>query len=163
MKTDDDGTFQLEWPKSDYCIFKYKICPKGFQEGFVRQDDEDTMNQNSLGGYLPDGVYDTNTEIRYCCRSDGNAFDPIVLPIDGPFYLFRYKQGCQRVRDMDVTEEYLLFDDDDKPPPSTADIGPVHPGMIFENPPRYPGGGTSSRIFYCYYHHLGSIVSSIIG
>ena len=67
---------------------------------------------------------------------------------------------------MTFVVEYLFWDDDDKPAPSTADIGDVHPGMIFSNPPKYrpsSGKGTWSRIFYCYYELDTTFVDTIIG
>ena len=98
------------------------------------------------------------------CRADGHTYNPVVLPTESPFYLFQYKQGCQEVSGMTSVVEYLLWDDDDKGQPSTADIGVVHPGMIFSNPPKYGNGhATSSRIFYCYYEQDTSFVDTIIG
>lgn len=42
----------------------------GFSSGSVFWDDEDTFNDNSHGGYLPDGTFDSDTKIDYCCRYD---------------------------------------------------------------------------------------------
>lgn len=44
------------------------ISFQGFAEGYVYWDDEDLPNHNNKGGTLPDGDYDKNTRIYYCCR-----------------------------------------------------------------------------------------------
>jgi CUB/sushi domain-containing protein len=46
----------------------YGIFNLGFSSGYVYWDDEDLNNDNSRGGALPDGTYDKNTRIYYCCR-----------------------------------------------------------------------------------------------
>ncbi|KAI8506267.1 hypothetical protein Bbelb_156940, partial [Branchiostoma belcheri] len=95
MKTiSSDGSGS--WPSGSYCIFRKYWCPSGFQPGEIYWDDEDSSNGNSHSGELPDGTYGTDTLIRYCCRSDGDVNTPISLPNGSPFYLFRYRQGCQR-------------------------------------------------------------------
>ena len=45
------------------------VCVPGFSQGSLYWDDEDINNSNEKGGVLPDGVYNTNTKIYYCCRS----------------------------------------------------------------------------------------------
>ena len=56
---------------------------------------------------------------------------------------------------MTSTVEQTVFDDEDSNDPTHADIGNVHPNMVFCNPPKYynpsSGCGTSSTIYYCYY------------
>ena len=44
------------------------VCTAGFQQGFVQWNDENVGNSNAKGGTLPDGVYDDNTNISFCCR-----------------------------------------------------------------------------------------------
>jgi hypothetical protein len=39
-----------------------------FAEGYVKWDDEDSVNRNDWQGLLPDGVYDEDTLQRFCCR-----------------------------------------------------------------------------------------------
>jgi len=141
--------FDRSWPKGDYCIFKYGACPVDFSEGYVKWDDEDSLNRNDWQGVLPDGTYDEDTLQKYCCRSDALPTEPIVLPTDKPFYLFQYKRDmCQKVADMQVTEEWLRFDDEDFKTPSESEIGQVHPGMEFWN---QATGASGSEIYYCYY------------
>jgi len=48
-------------------------------------------------GTLPDGVYNRNTKIFFCCRSDGPADLPIILPTAVPFYLLKFDDRCQKV------------------------------------------------------------------
>ena len=48
-------------------------------------------------GTVPDGVYDRNTKIYYCCRDDGHFTTPIVLPTEVPFYLIKKGEHCQQV------------------------------------------------------------------
>ncbi|OPL21662.1 hypothetical protein AM593_03994, partial [Mytilus galloprovincialis] len=102
------------WPKGNYCFArKGGSCPSGFCTGFIYWDDEDTANRNYKSGVLPDGQYDSNTKINYCCRSDGYAYSYINLPTSKPFYLYKYKSACQRVRGMTVRQESVTMDDED--------------------------------------------------
>jgi len=48
-------------------------------------------------GVMPDGVFDRNTKIFYCCRMDGNPGDPIFLPSSEPFFLMKIGGVCQQV------------------------------------------------------------------
>jgi len=48
-------------------------------------------------GVLPDGRYNKNTRIEYCCRKDGAAERPIQLPSSAPFYLYKHGDICQEV------------------------------------------------------------------
>jgi len=50
-----------------------------------------------LTGSLPDGVYNRNTRIYFCCRADGPASLAILLPTAVPFYLLKYGEHCQKV------------------------------------------------------------------
>ena len=36
-------------------------------------------NKNSKSGTLPDGEYNRNTKIEFCCRTDANENKPVVL------------------------------------------------------------------------------------
>ncbi|XP_052803159.1 uncharacterized protein LOC128233500 [Mya arenaria] len=141
--------FDRNWPAGDYCIFKYGSCPADFAEGFVKWDDEDSMNRNDWQGVLPDGTYDEDTLQRFCCRSDGMPTEAIVLPTDTPFYLFQYKRDvCQKVVNMNVAEQFIRWDDEDFKTPSDSEIGTVHPGMQYWNKAT---GESGSEIYYCYY------------
>ena len=137
--TGDSGT---KWPAGSYCVAKYGPCPDGFQEGSVFWDDQDSDNRNTHGGKMPDGKYDTDTRIDYCCRNDAPTSNQIVLPYVMPFYLMRQSSsGCQQVRYMTVTEEYLQWDDENS---NNRDSKTgLHP---------YDGGDPHNhRLYYCYY------------
>lgn len=76
--------------------------------------DELKDNRNSYSGELPDGDYDppngmSTTKIYYCCRADGvAASNPIYLPTDLPFVLFKSGSHlCQKVEGMQVKSEYF--------------------------------------------------------
>lgn len=79
-----------------------------FNKENVVWKDELKDNRNSYSGELPDGDYDpyglSTTKIYYCCRSDGvAASDPIYLPTDLPFVLFKSGSHlCQKVEGMQV-------------------------------------------------------------
>ena len=104
-KTRSDYPTRKTWPKGSYCIFRYGgSCPTGFDEGYIRWDDEDSNNKNKKHGYLPDGVYGANTKIYFCCRHDPK--DPLLhafgfysltdLPKCSEIMLMRYKGICPR-------------------------------------------------------------------
>ena len=124
-----------------YCIFKKGSCPKGLTEGYIHWDDETEKNINDKGGTLPDGIYDKDTLIYYCCRTDGDKFTPMPLPLISPFYLKAYSSSeCQRVEGAISTEEFIRYDTEDE---SNKD----------KQHGSYPyGGGISNHnISYCYY------------
>ncbi|XP_066285437.1 uncharacterized protein [Branchiostoma lanceolatum] len=135
------------WPRGSYCIFMRHGCPIGFGIGEVFWDDKDSIdifhkNKNHWKGELPDGIYDHNTLIRYCCRNDGNANTRILLPNRSPFYLFRYRQGCQQVAGMNVKEEYFHWDDEDD------NNGNRRRGWH----PYDDGDSNNHKLHYCYYY-----------
>ena len=86
--------------------------------------DEWKNNRNHVSGVLPDqsieGAQESSiphTIINYCCLSDGFPSNPIFLPTDEPFFLFKYKthecQQCQQVKRMSVSEEWFKWDTED--------------------------------------------------
>ena len=95
-----------------YCIYKKGPCPKGLNDGFVYWDDDSYLNENSKSGILPDGVYDVNTNIEFCCRRDGNKNKPVVLSTKEPFYLLAYRfPRCQMVKWAAVSSlEWIYYD-----------------------------------------------------
>jgi hypothetical protein len=57
------------WPSGSYCILQHGgSCPAGFAQGQRHWDDEDIANANSASGTLPDGTYDSNTTMDFCCK-----------------------------------------------------------------------------------------------
>nr|QZH55018.1 ApeC-containing protein 3 [Branchiostoma floridae] len=130
------------WQRGSYCIFKKWSCPSGFQTGYVYWDDEDRGNDNTVSGYYPDGTYNADTGINYCCRSDGSIYNDIILPSSRPFYLFRFSSsGCQQVLNMRVTEEYYLWDDENTYNDDTS----------WGSHPYDSGDGRNHKLWYCYY------------
>ena len=133
--------FILVTHSGQYCIFKKGDCPKGFQEGYVFWDDENVENMNEKGGTLPDGVYDRDTLVHYCCRTDGDKLTSVTLPLTSPFYLKPFNSSeCQRVEGAIATKEYIRFDNEDS-------------GNKDRQSGSYPyGAGISDhKMQYCYY------------
>ena len=88
---------QKSWPKGSYCIFrKGGSCPRSFDQGSIFWDDEDVDNGNTYSGSVPDGHYDRNTRIYFCCRNDGSGRLK-NLPTVQTFMLMRYKGSCPSV------------------------------------------------------------------
>ena len=112
-KTSDQGDFS--WPRGKYCIARHGgICPSGFYGGSIYWDDQNDDNNNDVQNPIPDGKFNNDTKIEFCCRSDGNHNDPILLPPTQPFALYRYDGRCQKVLGMnDPIALYMHFDDED--------------------------------------------------
>ena len=87
------------WPDGKYCIYKKgSSCPTGLDEGFVIWDDENKDNKNSKYGDLPEGLFNEDTKIFFCCSTTGSASKEITLPNEAPFFLFAYESYlCQKV------------------------------------------------------------------
>ena len=127
-------------------MYKKGACPPNTSAGFVYWDDDSFLgiaNYNEKGGTLPDGAYDSNTQIEFCCRTDGDKKHPVSLPTSSPFYLLAYETAeCQQVKWAMATVEWILFDNEDV---SNDD----------NQKGSYPyGAGINRRqhdIHYCYY------------
>lgn len=126
-------------------------------QGAVQWDDKDILNVNQHGGILPDGVYNSNTKINYCCQSMGRWFDPIRLPIHRPFYLLPHNNStlprCQLVKWAVSRLEYIDYD--------TVDIKSVDKSSgnhVFLERIRSssisPLPSTFLRVHYCYYEGI---------
>jgi hypothetical protein len=100
-----------------YCIYKSGVCPNFMRSGWVYWDDENRNNINKKGGFLPDGSYDKDTRMEYCCQIDGNWYDSIELPVSQPFYLLTSNSTdtpkCQMVKWAFSYMEYIVFDTED--------------------------------------------------
>ena len=105
------------WQKGQYCIGKRGSCKDldpAFIEGTIVWDDEDHSNGNRVSGAIPDGKYDHNTRMRYCCRSDGSVNNAIALPNTMPLFLWpNIDSRCQEVIGMSSRLISLLSDDED--------------------------------------------------
>lgn len=121
------------------------------EEGLIHWDDEDGNNHNSFSGELPEGTYNKDTDIKYCCRSDGFASNAIILPTDRDFVLLRYKSSqCQKVKG--TTSEVLFFTwDTENNNPKTRVEGPID-AEVFDNSP-FPElmKFTFLKMYYCLY------------
>ncbi|XP_068715306.1 uncharacterized protein [Montipora foliosa] len=142
------------WPPGQYCVYKKgPDCPAGLKNGFVYWDDDDLVNGNDNGGNLPDGVYDTNTKIEFCCQSDGNKNDPVLLPTETPFYLFPYKSPiCQMVKWAVLTLEWIYYDTEDFS--NDDNRGGAYP---------YDASTKHPTLYYCYYRGCNRTLTSVNG
>ena len=125
-----------------YCVYKEsRGCPTGLTQGAVFWDDDDSYNANSKGGFLPVGRYDKNTWIYFCCKTDGNKDNPVLLPSRSPFYLLTYKSAkCQMVKWAVASLEWIYYDTEhfnnkDK-------VTDAYP---------YNAGKMHPTVYYCYY------------
>jgi hypothetical protein len=110
--------------------------------GWVTWDDENDQNHNSVGGFVPDGTYDKDTKLEYCCQTDDNWYDSIELPVSQPFYLLSSIYAavfprCQMVKWAFSYLEYIEFDTEDEN--NKDSHGGAH--LLL-----YRG-----KIYYCYY------------
>ncbi|XP_070568137.1 uncharacterized protein [Ptychodera flava] len=144
MKTQEIvATEDWVWGPGEYCIYKTGLCPQGFAAGYVLWDDEDDLPQgNALGGTLPDGTYDRNTLIYYCCREDGSPNDPLYLPKEVPFVLIKRSANCQAVNGMSVSEEWFLWDNENI----------LNEDDVVGFAPYNTGGYAQHQLHYCYYY-----------
>ena len=129
-------------PAGQYCIYKRGPCPANFREGFVYWDDDDSkQNKNKHNGTLPDGTYNENTRIGFCCKSDGEKDTSILLPSESPFFLLAYNSGkCQMVKWAIASVEWIYYDTQNKN---------NHDGRGDEFP--YDAGKKHPKMYYCYY------------
>ena len=131
------------WPDGSYCIYKgmRQLCPRNMITGWVKWDDEDYKNKNKAGGSLPDGSYNKDTVIRFCCQNSGNWYDSIELPVSQPFYLLTSnsvsKPKCQMVKWAFSYLEYVVFDTNH--PDNKDEQGGQH---VFLH---------GRKLYYCYY------------
>ena len=134
---------QLNWPRGSYCIGQKGMkCPDGFHNGSIKWDDKDINNKNENVQVLPEGKYDSNTVINFCCRSDnGSPSNPIQLPTGEPFVLYRRGRKCQKVMGMRVVEDYILWNDE------LSFNKDEKSGSI----PDDDGGKRQHKLHYCHY------------
>ena len=89
------------------------------KEGSVKWDDEDKDNNNEKKGTLPDGTYNKDTTIKYCCQDKGHWYNAVQLPVDRPFYLLPHNSAsfknpkCQLVKWAMSWSEYIKYDTND--------------------------------------------------
>ncbi|CAH1789306.1 unnamed protein product [Owenia fusiformis] len=151
MKTTDYAAICVPntWPTGSYCLYRAsgQACPTGFEDGWLKWDDENIFNSNSFSGELPYGIYDHNTKIHFCCRDDDSVSTPIHLPTDQPFYMFPKTTGaCQAVMGMTSILELFHFDCEDYliAANSLVDTG--------GNTPYLSTSGVNVDLYICYYY-----------
>ena len=112
------------------------------KKGFVYWDDLDgEKNSNDKDGTLPNGTYDCNTRIEFCCRTDGNKDNPILLPSERPFFLLAYESPkCQMVKWVTASPEWIYYDTEEER--NADDRGGAFP---------HHAGVKHPTIYYCYY------------
>ena len=107
-------------------------------------DDDDTQpnkNGNTCSGTLPDGTYNENTRIEFCCKDDGDKNTPILLPSESPFFLLAYKsEKCQMVKWATASVEWIYYDTENAK--NKDGRGGAFP---------YEAGKEHPKIYYCYY------------
>ncbi|XP_072014750.1 uncharacterized protein [Amphiura filiformis] len=133
------------WPAGQYCIFrKGGSCPAGMTGGSVLWDDEDDENKNRNRGVLPDGIYSINTRIQFCCQTSGHTSNPIYLPTDKNFFLFKYTYKCQQVHGMRATSEYFFWDTENTGNDDEATGHHPYEGVVYDG----------IRLEFCYYEPI---------
>lgn len=143
--TTDTDEGRPKWPDGKYCIYKKgHSCPQGFHEGFVLWDDsngDNGSNRNSKSGQLPEGVYNWDTLIYFCCKTTGSVMKRVSLPVNKPFYLLAFESStCQEVHGAVYSLEYIVFDTENTNN-GDARVYPYPYGADLKEP----------KIYYCYY------------
>ena len=142
---DTNDNTRPSWPEGRYCVYKKgPICPYGLTEGWVFWDDKNEENKNANEGILPNGTYNQDTKIYFCCQTVGNVFQTIYLPIDKPFYLIALKSFfsknpvCQAVHGAVAAVEHISYGVE-----NTSNVGGIFPYGADIKP--------KLIINYCYY------------
>lgn len=86
------------------------------------------QSRNRDWGKLPDGQYDRNTKVEFCCRSDMSADSPMILPVAEPFVLYQYGSKCQAVEGAELEMDFIKFDSNGGPINKNECTG-KHPGV----------------------------------
>ncbi|XP_068762594.1 uncharacterized protein [Montipora capricornis] len=152
MKTDKTTAFDASrnpWPKGQYCIYqKGSSCPAGMLSGSVLWDDENGVNgnRNARNGEIPEGVYNDDTKIFFCCHTSGSYNVPIELPTAKPFYLIAFRPHCQEVLNTGHIMEFIQY---------ATEIDNNHNQKSFPYP--YGAEFRNPRIHYCYYFHKACV------
>ena len=119
-------------------------CPEGLKSGFVFWSDggPQSWSSSDKDGTLPGGIYRRiSTEINFCCRTDGEKSDPILLPSKSPFFLLAYNSSkCQMVKWATASVEWIYYYTSDFA--NDDQRGGAYP---------YNAGKEHSTIYYCYY------------
>ncbi|XP_028399737.1 uncharacterized protein LOC114523097 isoform X2 [Dendronephthya gigantea] len=154
IKQNLTGIQRGSWPNGEYCIYKSEDsrCPEDMSSGWVKWNDEDWANANNKGGSLPQGVYNNETLIHYCCQTNGKWSDSIELPVNQPFYLLTTNSvetpKCQMVKWANSRLEYVVFDTE------KMSNGEFQKGdHVFIKPRR--------KVYYCYYERCHRTMKNV--
>ena len=118
------------WPQGQYCIFPQNfVCPLGFYNSLLRMDV--ALGSYHTVGQLPVKISKTQATARiviyFCCRSDGDAKEPIILPTDKSFYLLALSSfPCQQVAGMTHIEEPIHWIAEESIPDTYPITSPVN-------------------------------------
>lgn len=108
--------------------------------GWVYWTDDKQYQLTDKDGFLPQGSYRTSTQIRFCCRTDGDKDDPILLPTQSPFFLLAYESAkCQMVKWAVASLEWIYY--------YTRNVEDDQRNGSYP----YNGGTMHPTIYYCYY------------
>ncbi|XP_060070123.1 uncharacterized protein LOC132550122 [Ylistrum balloti] len=134
------------WPAGNYCILRNGgTCPTGFSGGSITFDEDDSApsSRPQGTGTLPDGNYNTNSKLYFCCKNDGSVAIQATFPRSTPFILYPYTvASCQLVSDMTDVPGYTFFDSEPNGNVDDSD------GSI----PYTTNGPPTWYIHHCYYH-----------
>ncbi|XP_028399576.1 uncharacterized protein LOC114522985 isoform X2 [Dendronephthya gigantea] len=152
MKQNSGRVQNVFWPSGKYCIYKKDgACPKNMASGWVKWDDENYKNRNKKRGSLPQGVYNKDTKIHYCCQTNGKWYDSIELPVNRPFYLLTSNSvdtpKCQMVKWATSRLEYVVFDTE-----HSSKTNSQAGNHVFRK---------NRRIYYCYYEGCRRTMTNI--
>ncbi|KAJ7370800.1 hypothetical protein OS493_029790 [Desmophyllum pertusum] len=148
-----DNNDRPNWPPGQYCIYKKGKYPTGLKFGYVFWDDENNNNKNGKGGTFPGGMYKKNTKIYFCCKTDGDKNDPILLPTKSPFFLLAYASAkCQMVKWAVASVEWIQYDTE-------------HTNNRDRTNGTYPheAGKMHPTIYYCYYRGCNETLTALNG
>ena len=129
-----------------YCIYrKDEHCPEGLMPGnvFWNDDDNSLHNKDRQSGALPDFEFFHHlyTQIYFCCKTDGDKSNSVLLPSKSPFFLLAYDSStCQMVKWTVVSLEWIYFSTSNSDNQDSAD------GAF-----PYDAGNKQLTIYYCYY------------
>lgn len=136
-------------------------CPKGLIEGWVFWDDEnqdDLDGGNMVAGFVPEGVYELDTLMYFCCNNKGNKSVPIDLPVAKSFYLLAFNsEECQQVQGATATSEFVKWDDEDHGNTNSHSV--IVPYGVKLDP-------FDTQLHYCYYDtgicgRLGTVCQNV--
>ncbi|XP_059169963.1 uncharacterized protein LOC131951637 [Physella acuta] len=106
------------WPEGDYCIHPYTVssrCPTDFEISDIVFGHLDSASDSiMLKAAIETSLLKSASRgreyltIRFCCRNDGPAKNPVLLPTQAPFYLYQGQSGvCQEIVGANYSIEEL--------------------------------------------------------